>query len=415
MSDVEAVVKTTPAAQCDHSAPGQSSRLLSVDFMRGLVMVIMAIDHSRDFLTNIPFAPEDITHTSPALFFTRWITHFCAPLFFFLAGTGAYLLRRKTNSISATSRFLWTRGLWLVLLEFTIIEYAWTFTFWQMGGIIWSLGCSMVLLALLIRLPDKMTLAIGLSLVLFHDLFDQVKPAHFGNFGWLWMVLHRKGVLPHTHFFVLFPLIPLLGVMALGYIFGKVFDKPAPQRDRMMLVLGLICTAAFIVLRAFNAYGNPPAGVAGNSPGQWHPQSTLAMSIVSFLDLEKYPPSLQFLLMTLGPSLVLFSVVDRLAPSPHFQRWAKPIVVFGRVPLFFYVLHLYAIHFAAILLAKLSHQPTAWLWKGSFWMNEVPDGYGHGLTVVYLMWLLDVTLLDFPCAWFAEYKRRHKRWWLSYL
>jgi uncharacterized membrane protein len=415
MSDVEAAVKTTPAAQWDRSAPGQSSRLLSVDFMRGLVMVIMAIDHSRDFLTNIPFAPEDITHTFPALFFTRWITHFCAPLFFFLAGTGAYLLRRKSDSVSTASRFLWTRGLWLVLLEFTIIEYAWTFTFWQMGGIIWSIGCSMILLALLIRLPDKVTLAIGLALVLFHDLFDQVKPAHFGNFGWLWMVLHRKGVLPHTHFFVLFPLIPLVGVMALGYIFGKLFDKPAPQRARIMLVLGLICTAAFIVLRAFNAYGNPPAGVAGNSPGQWHPQSTPAMSIVSFLDLEKYPPSLQFLLMTLGPSLVLFSVVDRLAPSPRFQRWAKPIVVFGRVPLFFYILHLYAIHFAAILLAKLSHQPVAWLWKGSFWMNQVPDGYGHGLAVVYLTWLVVVILLYFPCAWFAEYKRRHKRWWLSYL
>jgi uncharacterized membrane protein len=378
-------------------------------------MVIMAIDHSRDFFTNIPFAPEDITHTFPALFFTRWITHFCAPLFFFLAGTGAYLLRRKTNSVSATSRFLWTRGLWLVLLEFTILEYAWTFTFWQMGGIIWSIGCSMILLALLIRLPDKVTLAVGLALVLFHDLFDQVKPAHFGNFGWLWMVLHRKGVLPHTHFFVLFPLIPLVGVMALGYIFGKLFDKPAPQRARIMLVLGLIVTAAFIVLRAFNAYGNPSAGVAGNSPGQWHPQSTLAMSIVSFLDLEKYPPSLQFLLMTLGPSLVLFSVVDRLAPSPRFQRWAKPVVVFGRVPLFFYILHLYAIHFAAILLAKLSHQPVAWLWKGSFWMNQVPDGYGHGLAVVYLTWLVVVILLYFPCAWFAEYKWRHKRWWLSYL
>jgi uncharacterized membrane protein len=415
MSDVEAAVKTMPAAQWDRSAPGQSSRLLSVDFMRGLVMVIMAIDHSRDFLTNIPFAPEDITHTFPALFFTRWITHFCAPMFFFLAGTGAYLLRRKTNSISATSRFLWTRGLWLVLLEFTIIEYAWTFTVWQMGGIIWSIGCSMILLALLIRLPDKVTLAIGLALVLFHDLFDQVTASHFGNFGWLWMVLHRKGVLPHTHFFVLFPLIPLLGVMALGYIFGKLFDKPAPQRARIMLVLGLIATAAFIVLRAFNAYGNPSAGVAGNSPGQWHPQSTLAMSIVSFLDLEKYPPSLQFLLMTLGPSLVLFSVVDRLAPSPRFQRWAKPIVVFGRVPLFFYILHLYAIHFAAILLAKLSHQPVAWLWKGSFWMNQVPDSYGHGLAVVYLTWLVVVILLYFPCAWFAEYKRRYKRWWLSYL
>ncbi|MDQ1452314.1 MAG: hypothetical protein QOK38_2180, partial [Acidobacteriaceae bacterium] len=182
-----------------------------------------------------------------------------------------------------------------------------------------------------------------------------------------------------------------------------------------MLLLGSVATAAFLVLRAFNAYGNPVDGLAGNSPGQWHPQSTLSMSIVSFLDLEKYPPSLQFLLMILGPSLILFSVVDRVSPSERFQRWSKPLVVFGRVPLFFYVLHLYAIHFAAILLAKLSHQPVAWLWKGSFWMNQVPDGYGHGLPVVYLTWLVIVVLLYFPCVWFAQYKRRHKAWWLSYL
>jgi uncharacterized membrane protein len=415
MSDVEAAVKIRPSTQRAPSPQAQNSRILSVDFMRGLVMVIMAIDHSRDFLTNIPFEPEDIAHTFPALFFTRWITHFCAPMFFFLAGTGAYLLRRKTGSVSAASKFLWTRGLWLVLLEFTIIEYAWTFTFWQMGGIIWSIGCCMILLALLIRLPDKVTLAIGLALVLFHNLFDRVTPAQFGNFDWLWIVLHRKGVIPHTHYFVLFPLVPLLGVMAIGYVFGKLFDKPALQRARIMLPLGLVATAAFIVLRAFNAYGNPAAGVAGNSPGQWHPQGTLAMSIVSFLDLEKYPPSLQFLLMILGPSLILFSLVDRLSPSEHFQRWMKPIVVFGRVPLFFYILHLYAIHLAAIVLANLSHQPVGWLWKGSFWMNQVPDGYGHGLPVVYLTWFVIVVLFYFPCAWFAEYKRRHKAWWLSYL
>jgi uncharacterized membrane protein len=285
-----------------------------------------------------------------------------------------------------------------------------------MGGIIWSIGCCMVLLALLIRLPDQVLLAFGLTLVLLHNFFDSIKPAQFGKFAGLWMILHRKGVIPHTHIFVLFPWIPLLSVMALGYVFGKLFDKPAEQRAHIMLLLGSVTTAVFLLLRAFNAYGNPDAGVAGNSPGQWHPQSTLAMSIVSFLDLEKYPPSLQFLMMVLGPSLILFSVVDRVSPSERFQRWAKPIVVFGRVPLFFYVLHLYAIHFAAILLAKLSHQPVAWLWKGSFWMNQVPEGYGHGLPVVYLTWLVIVVLLCFPCAWFAEYKRRHKAWWwLSYL
>ncbi len=184
-------------------------RIASVDFMRGLALVLMAIDHLRDFLTNIPVQPEDVAHTWPSLFYTRWVTHFCAPIFFFLAGTGAYLYRSRTGSAGAPSRFLWTRGLWLVLLEFTIIEYAWAFVFWRMGGVIWALGCSMILLAFLVRLPDKVTLVIGATLVVLHDLFDAVLPAQLGHFDWLWAILHRKGVVPHTHFFVLFPFFPL--------------------------------------------------------------------------------------------------------------------------------------------------------------------------------------------------------------
>jgi uncharacterized membrane protein len=413
MSEVMARTTARPAIA---STPRlQAARIVSVDFMRGLAMVIMAIDHARDFITDVPFQPENIEHTYPALFFTRWITHFCAPFFFFLAGTGAYLLRRKTGSVGAASKFLWTRGLWLVLLEFTIVDYAWTFIFWQFGGVIWSLGCCMILLALLIRLPDKVTLAVGLALVLFHDLFDRVTPAQFGRFDWLWIVLHRKAMIQHPHFFVLFPLIPLLGVMALGYVFGKLFDKPVAARARIMLALGSIATTAFIVLRAFNAYGNPAAGVARNSPGEWHVQSTVAMSIVSFLDLEKYPASLQYLLMTLGPSLILFAILDKVSGSTLFQRWSKPIVVFGCVPLLFYILHLYAIHFAAILIANLSHQPAGWLWQGGFFLNEAPDGYGHGLPVIYLTWFAVIVLLYFPCAWFANYRSRHSAWWLSYL
>jgi uncharacterized membrane protein len=390
-------------------------RIVSVDFMRGLALVLMAIDHLRDFLTNIPVEPEDVAHTWPALFFTRWITHFCAPLFFFLAGTGASLYRSRTGSASATSRFLWTRGLWLVLLEFTIIEYAWTFVFWRMGGVIWSLGCSMILLAFLVRLPYKVTFAIGAAIVVLHDLFDAVKPAQLGRFDWLWAALHRKGVVPHTHFFVLFPLLPLAGVMMLGYVFGKLFEKPVQVRSRITFWIGTAATVAFIVLRAFNAYGNPTAGVARNSPGEWHVQSSFAMSVVSFLDTEKYPASLQYLLMTLGPALIVLAIADRLGDSRVFQLLSKPIVVFGNVPLMFYVLHLYLIHLAAILLANIYHQPVGWLWKGSFWMNEVPDGYGHGLGMVYAMWIAVLVVLYFPCAWFAGYRRRHKaQWWLSY-
>jgi uncharacterized membrane protein len=271
------------------------------------------------------------------------------------------------------------------------------------------------LLALLVRLPDRLTLTFGLAVILFHDLFDRVKPAQLRRFDWLWVLLHRKGVIPHTHFFVLFPLIPLCGVMALGYVFGKIFDRPVESRPRIMLWLGLATTAAFVLLRAFNAYGNPTVGVAASSPGEWHVQGTLAMSIVSFLNVEKYPTSLQYLLMTLGLSLIFFSFVERFSQSDGFQRWSKPIVVLGRVPLLFYVLHLYAIHFAAILLAKLSHQPGEWLWRGGFWMNEIPAGYGHGLPLIYLTWFVLIVALSFPCAWFAEYRRRHKMWWLRYL
>jgi uncharacterized membrane protein len=302
-----------------------------------------------------------------------------------------------------------------VVLEFTIIDYAWTFVWWHFGGVIWSLGCSMVLLALLIRLPDAVTFSVGAALVLFHDLFDQVTAAQLGRLDWLWVILHRKGMVPHTHFFVLFPLVPLVGVMALGYCFGKVFSKPAEARAVIMMRLGLAATGAFLVLRAFNVYGNPAAGVARNSPGPWHVQSTVAMSVVSILDVEKYPASLQFLLMTLGPALILFSLVERASQSALFERWMKPVIVFGRVPLFFYVLHLYAIHLAAIVLAGLTHQPADWLWKGGFFLNDKPDAYGHGLWAVYLTWLAVVVLLYFPCAWFAGYRQRHRAWWLSYL
>ena len=265
------------------------------------------------------------------------------------------------------------------------------------------------------RLPNRVTLAFGLAVILLHDRFDGIKPAQLGRFKQMWALLHCRGIVPHTHFFVLFPLVPLCGVMALGYVFGTLFDKPVASRARIMLWLGSIATGAFVVLRAMNAYGNPVAGVAVSSPGDWHAQSTLAMSVISFLNVEKYPPSLQFLLMTLGLSLILFSIVERVSQSSSFQRWAHPLVVFGRVPLLFYVLHLYAIHFAAILLAKLFHQPVAWLWKGGFWMNKTPAGYGHGLPLIYLTWFVIMVLLYFPCAGFAAYRSQHKKWWLSYL
>jgi uncharacterized membrane protein len=396
-----------------HTAGG--TRLSSIDIFRGLIMVWMALDHTRDFFTNIRFEPEDIHLTWPALFFTRWITHFCAPMFFFLAGTGAYLYRNRAGSVEKVSRFLWTRGIWLVILEWTIIDFSWTFVPWTFGGVIWSLGVSMVIVAALVWLPEWMILTIGLAIVALHDLFDTVRPAQLGSLGWLWAVLHCRGVVPGTKFFVLFPLLPWVGVMALGYALGRAMVKPPTVRQRILLLLGSVLTLAFILLRGLNAYGNPTAGLAASSPGEWHRLPLTSMTMVYFLDVEKYPPSLQFLLMTVGPSLLLLWWLDRSGENPFVKKLTHPLLVFGRVPLFFYILHLYLIHLMAIATAYMFRQPADWLWHGSFWMNDTPGNYGHNLSFVYVMWLAAVALLYFPCCWFTELKQRRKDWWLSYL
>jgi uncharacterized membrane protein len=393
----------------------RSERLASVDILRGLVMVIMAIDHTRVFFMNVGFEPENINHTWPALFFTRWITHFCAPMFFFLAGTGAFLYRERRGSAGRVSQFLWTRGLWLIFLEWTAIDFAWTFVPWYFGGVIWSLGCAMMILAAVVWLPEGAILLFGAILIGLHDLFDALKPAYFGGHGWIWTLLHRRGMIPQFHFFVLFPLIPWVGLMAAGYAFGRLLLRDPQRRQRVVLALGGALTMAFVVLRGLNAYGNPPAGVAASSPGAWHALPSFAMTVVYFLDVEKYPPSLQFLLMTIGPSLILLALLDRFGTNEMLKTLAKPLLIFGRVPLFFYILHLYVIHLLAIAGAYITHQPVTWLWHGSFWMNRIPEGYGHGLLVVYGMWLLAVIVLYAPCIWFYRLKMRRKDWWLSYL
>jgi uncharacterized membrane protein len=395
--------------------PTLLGRLPSIDIFRGLIMVWMALDHTRDFFTNIPFEPENINLTWPGLFFTRWITHFCAPMFFLLAGTGAFLYRNSTGSVGKVSRFLWTRGTWLIILEWTIIEFAWTFVPWAFGGVIWSLGVSMIMLAGLVWLPESAILAFGLGLVVLHDVFDAVEPGQLGSLGGLWTLLHCRGLIAGSHFFVLFPLVPWVGVMASGYVLGRAMLKAPELRQRTLFLLGSALTLAFIVLRGFNAYGNPTAGMAASSPGEWHQLPTLSMTIVYFLDVEKYPPSLQFLLMTVGPSLLLLSWIDRFGDKPFIESLTGPLVIFGRVPLFFYVLHLYVIHLLAITMAYIFRQPVGWLWHGSFWMNHTPHDYGHSLSFTYLMWLLTVGMLYLPCRWFAKLKQRRKDWWLSYL
>jgi uncharacterized membrane protein len=394
----------------------QQSRLVSVDVLRGVVMVLMALDHTRDFMTYLRFPPEDMAHTYGALFFTRFITHYCAPVFAFLAGTGAYLSTSRGKSITAVSRFFLTRGLWLVLLEFTIVDFAWGFVPWAQAGVIWILGWSMVAMALIVRLHIRWIAVLGLGMIATHNLLDPINPASFGRFSWLWMFLHSPGRIPitdHFSFSVRYVLIPWVGVMAVGFVFGKLLLRA--DRRRWTLTLGVSATLLFFVLRGINLYGNGIAGLPFGYPrsaGPWGVQATLSLTVISFFNVLKYPPSLDYLLITLGPALTLLGLLD----GAKAQRGLSHILlVYGRVPLLYYVLHLYLLNTLARLAALAFHQP---IFHGTVIADfaQRPVGYGHGLPFVYGMWILAVALLYLPSRWFMEFRGRHRDWtWLSYL
>ena len=376
-------------------------------------MVWMALDHTRDFFTNIPFEPETLAKTNLALFATRWVTHFCAPMFFFLAGTSAFLYGQR-RSRRDLRQFLVTRGLWLIFLEFTVVGTAWTFQLPRgFFGVIWALGASMLILSLVVALPIRWITTLSIAVMIGHNLLDSIHPEQLGPLTWLGKLLHARGevVLPFgIHEFVLFPLIPLAAVMAAGSAFGQFYLLECGRRRKLMAALGLGLTLAFVVLRATNLYGNPPMGLGGVSQGDWHLQATLDKTLILFFDVEKYPPSLQYLLMTIGPSLLLLAALDY-----EGRRDATSVLlIFGRVPMFFYVLHLYLIHWVAVLVAVLFHQPANWLFHGAIF-SDTPSGYGHGLPFVYLMWFTVLGILYFPCRRFADLKQRRKDWWLSYL
>jgi len=394
----------------------QAPRLVSVDVLRGLVMVIMALDHTRDFMTYQRFAPEDVANASGALFFTRFITHFCAPVFAFLAGTGAFLSTSRGKSIAEVSRFFFTRGLWLILLELTVIDFAWGFVPWVHAGVIWGLGWSMVAMALIVYLPVRWIGALGVGMIATHNLLDRINPASFGKLSWLWVFLHTPGRIPVAadfQFSVRYVLIPWVGVMAAGFAFGSVLLRP--DRRKWILTLGISATVLFFALRGFNLYGNSIAGLPFGYPrsaGPWSIQPTLSSTVISFFNTLKYPPSLDYLLMTLGPSLILLGLLDKARAERGLSRI---LLVFGRVPLFYYVLHLYLLHILAILVSFAFHQPIL---HGSVIADFAtkPAGYGHGLPFIYAMWILAVAILYLPCLWFMKLRSRHRDWaWLSYL
>jgi len=380
-------------------------RLDSVDLLRGLVIVIMALDHARDYFTEVRFDATDLTQTTAALFLTRWITHFCAPVFVFLAGTSAYLYASRGRSRGEVSRFLLTRGLWLVLLELTVVRWAWTFNFSYTEllfvQVIWVIGVSMIALAALIHLPLPAAAGVGIAMMAGHNLLDGITPESLGAWGPLWTVLHVQSAIPlggGRVFIVIYPLIPWIGVMAAGYAFGALLSRPERERRRTLLLLGGALTLAFVVLRAANGYGDP---------APWSVQDGAGRTALSFLNTTKYPPSLLFLLMTLGPAIAALPLLERLTGPA-----ARAVTVFGRVPLFFYVLHLYLIHALALAMGTLAgFDPRSFL---HVWLLN-PEGWGYGLPVVYLVWVSVVLALYPACRWFAGVKARRREVWLSYL
>jgi uncharacterized membrane protein len=363
-------------------------------------MIVMALDHVRDYFSSANFSPTDLTQTTVPLFFTRWVTHFCAPAFIVLAGMSAWMAGRR-RSPEALAGFLLSRGLWLILLEFTVVNFAWYFNLrFELGfraQVIWAIGVAMVVLSGLVLLPRGMILSVGVVLIGGHNLLDRMSPA--GETTPWWAILHAQHALPSLHLFVVYPVLPWIGVMAAGYALGPELERPARERDTTLMRLGLGLTAGFVLLRLLGAYGDPTVW-------QWHEDRPL-LSVLSFLNTTKYPASLQYLLMTLGPALLGLVALERLR-----GRWAKWLAAFGRAPLFYYVAHLYLIHLLALAAGAVTgFGPGA---MATIYAN-LPVRYGFSLPVVYLIWLGVVVLLYRPAVWFRAIKQRGKGWWWSYL
>ena len=389
--------------------PGKPHRLPEIDRLRGLVMVLMALDHMRDFLDAdaLRFNPTDLAQTYPVLFFTRLATHFCAPVFALLAGVGAYLYGARINDPSALSRFLLSRGLWLIALDAICVSPIFSGAPGRLGlGALWAIGCGLVALAALSRLPAARVLAIGLAIIFGHDLLDGVHAADLGAFGPWWRLLHEKGPLPAgLPGSVVYPILPWIGVLAVGYGVGPLFQRPKPVRTGILQVVGWGALLLFVLLRATNFYGDP---------APWTLQHNGLFTLMSFLNVSKYPPSLLYLLLTLGVGALTLAPLGRLN-GELAGKIGDGLAVFGRTPLFFYMLHLYVGMAAALFAAAMRGYDLA---RIEIFMRDgaPPADFGFGLAGAYVGWALIVIALYPLCLWFDGFKRRHASWRiLSYL
>jgi uncharacterized membrane protein len=372
-------------------------------------MVLMVLDHTRDYLGNAAIDPTDLSRATPALFMTRWITHFCAPVFAFLAGTGAYLAGSRFRSWSDLAAFLAKRGLWLIFLELTIVRLGLFFDplFAPLIlTVMWSLGASFVVLAALSCLPSRAVGSLGVLLIATHGLASgfSVDSGSQAATGAAIALLLRPGTLPlpgGIAVIVGYPLLPWLGVVALGYGFGEVIRLEPGRRLRVMWMTGSAMTIIFVILRAWGGYGDPRP---------WTTQATRLLTGLSFINCTKQPPSLLFVLMTLGPAIAALAVIDRVGVRGPVGR---ALLNFGRVPLFYFLLQWYVIHPLAVLAGLVRGFPVAWLFSAAA-LGPPPEGWALPLPAIYVAWAIVLAVLYFPCRWFAGVKARHPGGWLSY-
>lgn len=387
------------------AVPAPRARVSALDALRGLIMVIMALDHVRDYFhaAALEFQPDDLSRTTAVIFFTRWVTHFCAPVFMMSAGMAAYLRLQKSGSLANLSGYLWRRGLFLVILEPTAVRLVFNFNLIEgpvVLTILWALGWSMIALSLLIRIPIRWLAPLSIGAIALHNLADSVSAASFGGYAWVWNFLHQVGLFKVGPVPVVigYPIIPWIFVMALGFCLGPILLKEPAQRERWLLRAGMAATIGFVLLRWLNVYGDP------------RPWSG---TLLSFLRVNKYPPSLDFLLMTLGPALILLALFYRMQ-----IRETNPIAIIGRVPLFYFFGHVIMLHLLAMVVAQFVYGRFLFLFAPLPFGNPAsnyPPHYGYSLGASYAAWIAVVLLMYPLCVWYDRFKRRNRWPVLSYL
>jgi len=385
-------------------------RIYSIDFTRGVVMIIMALDHVRDFMhvNSITQSPTDLSTTTPLLFFTRWITYLCAPIFVFLAGTSAYISFKNKGNVSQSRKFLLKRGLWLILLEFTVVNFA----LWFDAGfhilifeVIATIGFGFIILGLLMKSSSKTIGIIGLFILFSHNLFTLIPFGQGSIFKIILSPLFELGAFPltsHTNFIMAYPPVPWLGIILTGFASGKLFELPDAKRKSVFLKTGSGALLLFVALRFINIYGDPAL---------WAPQKNAMYTFLSFMNVTKYPPSLLFCLITLGIMFLILAFAEQAK-----NKLTEKVSVYGKVPLFYFIVHLYIIHISLIvlLIAQDFHWPDFSFATGTFGRPKGVES-GVALWAIYVIWIAIVLALYKPCLWFGKYKATHKQWWLKYI